>query len=293
MPAPTVDTGAVLSFQTNWRQTRIGAIRQGELLTIHYDPQRLTICRAYHDGMPAWDIFGNVRFSPGGETSGKNLMQHIGSHGVLDPPQPVPLTVRIPADATDAEIWFQTTNMFGCSSFDSQFGSNYRFTVDQAGPAQPVTYRTGAVRSLEMVNVFSEKIRKIRRPLGGGTPPAGSQLETHMALTIWVRNVAYQKNVWVDVHVFDQDDNRISADTLTLRYSGSAGGGGDFFTLDQTIFLGSGGVPGNVWPRADARKVQYRVYYEVDGRVFTDGMLHQDSVIADGEALPAAVAAAA
>src|SRR5436305_453081 len=140
--AATVDAGTALNFRADWRQSQGGPIRQGELLTINYDPQRLTSCRNYHDGMPAWDLFATVRFSPSGETTSGNLIQHVGGHGVLDPPKPVPLTLRVPADATDTEMWFwNTSSMSCCSEFDSQFGNNYRFIVGQAGPAQPVMYR--------------------------------------------------------------------------------------------------------------------------------------------------------
>src|SRR5262249_45345834 len=149
-----------------------------------------------------------------------------------------PVSVRVPADATDAEMWFQNTSMTSqCSGFDSKFGDNYRFFVNQAGPAQPVMYRTGSQRNLDMINVFAAKISEIRLSLGNNLTP-GSQLETHLALTVWVRNVAYNKNVWVDLHVFDQGDNRVSAAPLTLKYSGSAGGNGDSFSLNQMVFLG-------------------------------------------------------
>jgi Family of unknown function (DUF6209) len=280
MPKVGENTGAVLSFQTDWRQSQLGPIRQSELLTINYDPQRLPNCRGYHGGIPAWDLFTTLRFSPSGETTSGLLLQHTGRDGVLDPPRAIPFSLRVPADATGAEVWFHNTNVFGCSAFDSQFGQNYHFAVDRAGPAEPVMYRSGAQRSLETVNTFREDITKIRRPLGSA-PAAGSQLETRLDLTVWVRNLAYKKNVWIDLHVFDQDDNRVSAVTLTLRYSGPAGGDGDFFALEQQVFLGSGGVPGNVWPRADVRKMQYRLYLEVNDRVFTDGILHQAELPAD------------
>jgi hypothetical protein len=279
--ALTVDQGAILSFYRDWQQSQAGFIRQGERLTINYAPERLTVCRTYHDGMPAWNLWATVRFSPSGETTTGNLVQHLGPQGVLDPPKPVPFAVQVPADATDAEMWFQNTAITSlCSAFDSQFGSNYHFTVDQAGPANPVMYRTGSQRSPEMVNVFAEKILKIKRSFGNA-PQAGGQLETHIDVTLWVRNVAYTKNVWADLHVFDQDDNRVYSDTVTLKYKGPAGGNGDFFNVTQMVFLGSGGAPGNVWPRADVRRMQYRVYYEVNGGVFTDGILHQVSLPAD------------
>jgi hypothetical protein len=199
--------------------------------------------------------------------------------------------VNVPADATQTEIWFLNRNAFGCTAWDSQFGNNYRFEVAQAGPAQPVMFRNGAARSQEMVNVFKAETSKIRRTIGNRSL-SGSELQTHLSLTAWVRNVAYQKNVWIDLHVFDPDDSLVSSQTLTLSYAGPAGGNGDFFSLDQEIFQGSGGVPGSVWPRADARRVQYRLYYEVSGQVFTDGILHQQSVNADAAATKAIAAAA-
>jgi Family of unknown function (DUF6209) len=277
-----IDNGAVLSFQTGWRQNLVGFIRQGELLSIHYDPERLTSCRGSYNGGPSWDLSATVRFSPSGEISSGGLIERGRAGASPDSPRPVPFTVRIPADATQAELWFQNTNIFGCSVFDSQFGNNYRFVVDRAGPAQPVMYRDGAGRSPEMVNVFTEKIAKVKHSFGSN-PAAGSELETHFDLTVWVSNVAFEKNVWVDFHVFDQDDNRVNADTLTLSYSGPAGGNGDFFRLNQLVFRGSGGVPGNVWPRPDVRRLQYRVYYQVNGRLFTDGALHQIAVPADAQ----------
>ena len=274
---------AIVNFEAGWRQTQSGLIRQGEVLTVHYDPQRLTACRGTYSGLTGWDLIANVRFLPSGETVSKSLIDHSNPRGVPDPPTILPLQVPVPADATQAEMWFQNTNAWGCSAFDSQFGSNYQFAVDQAGPAQPVVFRNGAIPALDTVNVVAESVTKTKRTIGS-PPVTGTQLETHLELKVWVRNIAYQKNVWIDVHVFDQDDNRVSADTLTLRYLGSAGGNGDFFSLNELVFLGSGGVPGNVWPRADARKIQYRVYYQVNGSVFTDEILHQASLIADADA---------
>ena len=294
-PNERAATSATIEFQADGRIAVNELIRQGEQLAIKYDPQRTTGCRGYHDGMPAWDIFASVRFHPGGELFNGSLLQHFNpANGgrIFDPPQPVPLTVNVPADAIQAEMWFLNRNMFGCESWDSQFGNNYRLDIAQAGPAQPVMFRTGAGRSLEMVNAYSDGVSKIRQVLGRGAS-SGSQLETHLSLTAWVRNVSYQKNVWIDLHVFDPDDNLVSAQTLTLKYSGHGGGDGDFFTLDQMVFQGSGGVPGAVWPRADARRTQYRLYYEVNGRVYSDGMLHQFAVKADADATTQSVAAAA
>ena len=36
-----------------------------------------------------------------------------------------------------------------------------------------------------------------------------------------------------------------------------------------------------MWPRADARLLEFRLYYEAGGNLFTDGYLHQSKVQAD------------
>src|SRR5437870_4339689 len=112
--APETSPGATIEFQTNWRQVQIGQLRQGEPLTLKFDPERLPSCRAYHDGMPAWDIFANVRFLPSGQLFTGNLVQHTGGVGgaVLNPPRSLPLTTIVPPDATEAEVWFHSTDMF-------------------------------------------------------------------------------------------------------------------------------------------------------------------------------------
>src|SRR6266568_3693143 len=51
---------------------------------------------------------------------------------------------------------------------------------------------------------------------------------------------------------------------------------------DDKIYQGSGGGSGmGAWTRPDARKVQFRLYYEVNSELFTDGLLHQHEVPAD------------
>jgi len=56
-----------------------------------------------------------------------------------------------------------------------------------------------------MVNVLDWRVNKLQVPLGSD----GSQLETHLSLTTWVRNIQYQKNVWIDFHVFDEADRLV------------------------------------------------------------------------------------
>jgi hypothetical protein len=142
-----------------------------------------------------------------------------------------------------------------------------------------VAYRSGAIVSPEMVHVVGDRCTKIAHSQGTGQ--TGRQLLTHLVLRACVKNVAYTKNVWADVHVFDRAGEVISSGTYALRYSHATDGGGDLFELDEPVHRGSGAVGGAVGVANDARGVQYRVYYEVNGQVYTDNTLHQHDVRTD------------
>lgn len=144
-------------------------------------------------------------------------------------------------------------------------------------------YRVGAIPSPEMVNVLEEKSgTKDVFPSDPVRSKVGTDLQTFLFVKAWVRNVAYVKNVWIDVHVFGtelrfgSEDALIHAETLPLHYSAPAEGGGDFFVFDGKIYQGSIATPGSASPKPRAEKIQYRIYYEVNKQVFTDGFfLHQ------------------
>jgi hypothetical protein len=52
-------------------------------------------------------------------------------------------------------------------------------------------------------------------------------------------------------------------------------GGRVIFVLDCAVYEGATVTPGSATLRPDARLVQYRLYCELDGRGFTDGLLHE------------------
>jgi len=208
----------------------------------------------------------------------------------------VPLVLQVPSDATQAEIWFQNYSQTSsrCDAWDSRFGTNYWFDVGGAPvrtPAHPASYRRGAVTRPDVVNVFSQSASKLNvfpRSVDGGT--AGVNLQTKLNVVAWVIETKAGANAWVDVHVFDQDDALIHALTQTLLYTGV--GGEPSYEFMGTVYQGSTATPGSVQPSPDARKVQYRLYYEINYQVFTDGILHQhdleeDSVVCrSGQAEP-------
>jgi hypothetical protein len=141
-------------------------------------------------------------------------------------------------------------------------------------PIQSVVHRRWATPSLEMVNVFSEAIEKVNEP-------PYRNLQVLLRVDAWVLNADFRKAVWIDLHVFDERDQVIAAKTLPFRYFEPAGGGGDFFEFNDVIYQGASAGPGWVSFAPDARKVQYRLYYEVLGNLYSDGLLRQQDLVSD------------
>jgi hypothetical protein len=281
---------ANLKFQSGWNEVLVGELAQDRRLIIEYDLERLPDCRLNWRGAEVWDIEVYIRFHPREHLYNGSMLEKIRvppGYGMVVELVPKPFEVRVPLDAERVELWFHNFFVYSvgdrhCSAWDSRFGQNYWYNVSRRGPTQPVSYRTGAIPSLEMVNVFAVSVSKrnvFPQPSTG--PRGGTDLQTQLQLKAWVRNVAYVKNVWIDVHVFDGADTLIHSETLTLRYLKPAGGNGDFFSFDGKIYQGSVATPGSVSPRPDARKVQFRLYYEVNNQVFTDAILHQHELPED------------
>jgi len=84
-------------------------------------------------------------------------------------------------------------------------------------PSQSVSYRWGTMSSLEMVNVLSAAVRKTNFVFRTPQVPAGTELRTVLTVRSWVRNTAFTKDVWLDVHVFDGDDQLIHSETFTMH----------------------------------------------------------------------------
>lgn len=143
----------------------------------------------------------------------------------------------------------------------------------------PTDLRPGAAVSPEVVNVFEEGVSpggSLRlAPLRGR--PAGEAIA--VSVRAWIRNLAYDKDVWIDLCLTGPDGGILHADTLALQYQESAGGEGDFFTIGTAV-----PAPRPTAAEATGRALLYRLYGQISGQLFTDGILHRHD-------LPASVAA--
>jgi Family of unknown function (DUF6209) len=283
-------SNATIQFQADWRQEQHGDIERGGRLKIDYDKGRSPRCFTIWRGAEFGDIVASIRFHPRREIVSGSVVAPVRDRenppGMVIGQVPVPFELPVPSDATQAEIWFH--NFYQTSSqgdpWDSRFGENYWFEVGGAPPrtpAQSVSYRSGAVTRPDMVNVLEQSVTKVNvfpRPAGGGSPQ-GSDLQTILNVTAWVKKTTYGANAWIDLHVFGGDDRLVHAETLTLPYIGF--GSAFRYEFSGKAYQGSTATPGSVQPRPEARKVQYRLYYEVNYQVFTDGILHQHELQED------------
>ena len=150
-------------------------------------------------------------------------------------------------------------------------------------PLESVRTRAGAVPDQDRVVVLEESATKIDAKAsaapGGGT---GLDLETVLSVRVWARREGNLGQCWFDVCLFDDCDRLIRSDTLPMEHEGAADDGGDVFAFEGSVYRGTGASPGSVWLAPDAHKLQFRVYYEVDGTVVTDGLLRQHEVPPDG-----------
>jgi len=147
-------------------------------------------------------------------------------------------------------------------------------------PFQSVAFRDGAVTTADMVTVLDECASKTNAKADPAVAGSGLDLETMLSLKAWVRDLGDVKHAWVDLHVFDADDQLIRSETLPL-YHLRAVDDGDEYGFEGSVYRGTGASPGSVWLAPDARKVQFRLYYEAEGTVFSDGLLRQHEVPAD------------
>jgi len=101
---------ATLRYLPDFQEMLEGELRAGGQLHLDYAIERVA-CRRERLGVPIWSFQSFLRFHPGGQ------LYHGG----------IQVSVPIPSDATEAELWFYSSNIMACSAWDSHFGQNYLY----------------------------------------------------------------------------------------------------------------------------------------------------------------------
>jgi hypothetical protein len=147
-----------------------------------------------------------------------------------------------------------------------------------------VGFRTGAIPRKEMVVVLDDAATKRNVKAATATSGAtGLDLETVLSVETWVPDFGQPLHSWLDLHVFDDADQLIRSETLPLSHVRAGEDDGDVYGFEGGVYRGTGASPGAVWLAPDARKVQYRVYVEAGGIVYSDGLLRQHDLTPDAE----------
>jgi hypothetical protein len=127
--APTL-----VRFGADWSEIPGGTLHRGGVLVIDYDLARLATCRGSFRGFPDWYVRANGRF---GDTSFAQELTALDYDergiptGVVRSDLAI---VPIPWDATEVELWFDNGQKIignGCRAWDSDFGRNYRFAIEE------------------------------------------------------------------------------------------------------------------------------------------------------------------
>ncbi|MBN2798859.1 MAG: hypothetical protein JXX28_06885 [Deltaproteobacteria bacterium] len=128
---------SALTFEREWTEAQRGAISPGSELVIHYDPYRLTQCLGdTYMGRATWSTWAYGRFLPGGQRFSGSVID-CGGDPACATPAAAPLLLDVPEDAEAVELWFNTSGRSCGSTWDSNFGENYRFATSPR-PAAPV-----------------------------------------------------------------------------------------------------------------------------------------------------------
>jgi hypothetical protein len=118
---------ATASFQTGWTDSLSGTLVQGGKLTINYDLARTPGCESStYNGLPAWNTEAYLRFDPDGPVRAKSVRGLQDAQGAWHEEL---FTVDVPADATRAEVWFETSGEYCATTWDSNWGKNWSFDV--------------------------------------------------------------------------------------------------------------------------------------------------------------------
>jgi hypothetical protein len=161
------------------------------------------------------------------------------------------------------------------SPTDAAYTALQRMTAP-ADPTRVVSPRANATVDPEALRLAgAAAVKHNTFPSRPGYSSGSAHWQTHLHLEAWVRNAAYAKHVWADVHVFGHDGALVAGETCAFEYARPAGDGGDLFRLDCAVYEGATVTPGSAEPRPDVRLVQYRLYCEQNGTVVTDGLLHE------------------
>ncbi|MBK7863420.1 MAG: hypothetical protein IPJ65_33425 [Archangiaceae bacterium] len=121
LAAPLAASEFGIAFRSDWNIVRNGIFTEGGTIRVQYDAARLPGCRGEQNGKPAWSITGYAQVNDG-------PVQSFEAGGFSPSSGTSAPVVQLPA-AGKVAFWFNVTNVWGCSEWDSNFGHNFVYEV--------------------------------------------------------------------------------------------------------------------------------------------------------------------
>jgi len=116
---------AVLEFRSDWEETVHGSLESATTLVIDYDLDRLRDCEGSTNGYQVWGISAHALFNTGQLLSEPVTVPSEGGHSMAA----VRAHFPIPAGASRVDLWFESSNRWGCHAYDSNASANYGFDL--------------------------------------------------------------------------------------------------------------------------------------------------------------------
>jgi hypothetical protein len=128
-----------LSFERDWSVAQSAPLVKGGAMRIHYDPRRLPDCRAQSaTGKDMWRIVGYFSLDEVTPLHDAIPVTRLEGNGRLRPPSEVAFdaVLEVPLGTFnrghDLGLWFVNTDDTGCTAYDSNFGGNFHFVIQDA-----------------------------------------------------------------------------------------------------------------------------------------------------------------
>ncbi len=121
--ASAADTQSVpitIDFRGDWTVVPNGTLAQGGKVLLKFDAVRAGSCKT--SSINEWSTTAHYRINGG-------TIGSVEAAG-LSPSNGTASREVVLAAVGDLEVWFETTNRFGCQSWDSNFGKNYHFVIN-------------------------------------------------------------------------------------------------------------------------------------------------------------------
>ncbi len=122
------DDPTTIIFTGDFQQELKGEIKPGSKVTILFDATRLPFERSIGTkGKPEWTISAFYQVAPNAEVKEIKLAPEKAK--ASDEVNILKGVLPVPAEGSEAILWFLNTGATGGVYFDSAFGKNYRFPV--------------------------------------------------------------------------------------------------------------------------------------------------------------------